>query len=312
MRLGSFRSHESVSAWPRVLNWAMVISALLFVSCQSSLAQNKNEPLGERKIVVESCVISGTRAVDSAELVEITSSMTGSTFNDDAEELRERIQAQFQDRGYFNVEIQKLDSKIIDPLASPKPVRLEAQVGEGTRCRLSTIEFTGNHTLNSEELRAKFPIKIGDEFARSKIAAGLDAMRGLYGSRGFIESVFIPDAKLDSSSTVKLNIEVQEGPQYRMDKLEISGPPEVAEELQMRWELAPGAIFNAAYVDTFLEMNGSLLPADFTQSSGVELFTDCRDATVSVRLHLTQDPQHAVLDRTKHVDCQSTAEKQKK
>ena len=155
MRLGSFRSHESVSAWPRVLNWAMVISALLFVSCQSSLAQNKNEPLGERKIVVESFVISGTRAVDSAELVEITSSMTGSTFNDDAEELRERIQAQFQDRGYFNVEIQKLDSKIIDPLASPKPVRLEAQVGEGTRCRLRvTILSTQKNCEQSSRSRS--------------------------------------------------------------------------------------------------------------------------------------------------------------
>jgi hemolysin activation/secretion protein len=313
MGLIFFRSQESAGAWlpfmRRVLDWAIVVSALLSVSCQSSLAQTKNQSLDDRKIFVESFVISGTQAVDSAELAEITNSMAGSTFNDDAEELRERIRAQFQDRGYFTMEIQKLDIKVIDPLASPKPVRLEAQVSEGPRCRLSSIEFTGNHALSSEALRAKFPIKIGDEFVRSKIVAGLDSMRGLYGSRGFIESVFIPDAKLDSSSTVKLNIEVQEGPQYRMDKLEILGPPEVAEKLQTRWKLAPGAIFNSAYVGTFLERNSSLLPADFTQSSGVELFTDCRDATVTVHLHLTQDPQHAALDRTKHVDCPPPAPK---
>ena len=311
-----FRSQESAGDWlpfmRRVLDWGIVVSALLSVFCQSSLAQTKNQSLDDRKIVVESFVISGTQAVDSAELAGITNSMAGSTFNDDAEELRERIRAQFQDRGYFTMEIQKLDIKVIDPLASPKPVRLEAQVSEGPRCRLSSIEFTGNHALSSEALRAKFPIKIGDEFVRSKIAAGLERMRGLYGSRGFIESVFIPDAKLDSSSTVKLNIEVQEGPQYRMDKLEILGPPEVAEELQTRWKLAPGAIFDAAYMATFLETNGSLLPPDFTQSSGAELFTDCRGATVSVHLHLTQDPQHAALDRTKHVDCRPPTEKKEK
>ena len=103
----------------------MVVTALLFVSCRSSLAQTLNQSLDDRKILVESFVISGTQAVDSAELAEITNSMAASTFNDDTEELRERIRAQFQDRGYFKAELQKLDIKVIDPLASPKPVRLE-------------------------------------------------------------------------------------------------------------------------------------------------------------------------------------------
>ena len=121
-------------------------------------------------------------------------------------------------------------------------------------------------------------------------------MRDLYSSRGFLESFSLPDAKLDSSSTVKLNVDVHEGPQYRMDKLEILGPPEVAEKLQTRWKLAPGAIFDAAYVETFLEKNRSLLPENFNQRNGVELFTDCRDGTVSVHIHLTQDPKHVALD----------------
>lgn len=292
----------------RVLEGLMVVSVLVFLSWQSGRAQTNSQSLDDRKIAVESFVVSGTRAIDSAELAEITHSMAGRKFNDNSEELEERIRAQFQDHGYFKVEIQKLDIKVLDPLASPKPVRLDAQVSEGPRCRLSSIEFTGNHALSSQELRAKIPIKIGDEFRRSKIAAGLNSMRGLYGSRGFLESVFVPDVKWDSSSTAKLNIEVKEGPQYQMDQLEISGPSEVAEKLQMRWELAPGTIFDATYLGTFLEKNGSLLPADFTQSSGVELFTDCRDGTVSVHLHLIHDPQHAALDRTKHVDCSKPTE----
>jgi outer membrane protein assembly factor BamA len=294
----------------RLLEWTLVVSPLLFVSCQSSLAQSGSQSLNDRKIVVESFVISGTQAVDSAELAEITDSMSGSTFNDDAEELGERIRAQFQDHGYFKAEMQKLDIKVIDPLASPKPVRLEAKVSEGPHYRLSSIEFTGNHAVSTPELRAEFPIKVGDVFARSKIAGGLESMRRLYGSRGFLDFTCVPDTRLDSGS--RLNIEVQEGPQYRMDKLEISAPLEVVEKLQTRWELPPGAVFNAGYVETFVEKNRSLLPADFTQSNDVEVFPDCRDATVSVHLHLTQDPQHAALDRTKHVDCRSPEEKTKK
>ena len=76
-----------------------VISVLLFVSFQSSSAQIRNESSNDRKIVIESFVISGTQALDSAGLAEITNSMAGSTFTDDAEELQERVRAQFQDRG---------------------------------------------------------------------------------------------------------------------------------------------------------------------------------------------------------------------
>jgi outer membrane protein assembly factor BamA len=287
-----------------------VVSALLF-SFQSSLAQTEVQAHEGRKIIVESFVISGTRAVDSVELADITNSMAGSTFTDDSEELEERIRAQFQDRGFLQAEVKHLDIKVIDPLASPRPVRMEAEVSEGPRCQTAGIEFTGNHALSSEELRAKFTIKIGEPFARSKIAMGLTSMRNLYRSRGYLEETSIPDTKLDSNAAVKLNIEVDEGPQYRMDKLEIYGPAEVAEKLQAQWELAPGTVFDATYVEKFLEKNSSLLPADFTQANGVELFKDCDDRTVSVHLHLTQDPQHAALDRTKHVDCPPQAKKKK-
>src|SRR2546428_7280980 len=112
----------------RVLERVVVVSAILFASSPSSLAQTRNQSLDDRKIVIESFVISGTREVDSAELAEITDSMSGSTFNDDSEELEERIRAQFQDRGFFKAELKKLDIKVIDPLASAKPVRLESQV----------------------------------------------------------------------------------------------------------------------------------------------------------------------------------------
>jgi hemolysin activation/secretion protein len=301
--------HKQRFLMRRVPKLTAVVSVVLFLSFQSSLAQTRSA--NDRKVVIESFVISGTQALDSAELAEITNSITGSTFSDDAEELQDRVRAQFQDRGYFYVDIQKVDVKVIDPLATPKLVRLEAQVSEGTRCRLSGIEFTDNDAITAQELRAKFRLKTGDKFARAKIAAGLEGMRDLYNSRGFLEEFSIPDAKSDSSSTIKLSIEVHEGPQYRMNNLEILGPSEVAEKLHMRWKLAPGAIFNKAYVETFLEKNRSLLPDNFTQGDGVQLFTDCRDGTVSVHIHLTQDPNHVALDRTEHVDCPSPAEKNK-
>jgi outer membrane protein insertion porin family len=291
--------------------WVIEVSVLLFVCCQAGLAQSYDQTSGAHKVVVESLAIFGTRAVDSAELADITDSMSGSTFNDDADELSERIRNQFQTHGYFKAEVEKLDIKVIDPLASPKPVRMEAQVSEGARYRLSSIDFIGNHALSAQELRADFLIKTGDVFTKSKIGAGLEGMRVLLGSRGFLDFYSVPETTFDSGSTVNLNIEVQEGRQYRMDKLEITGPPEVTEKLQTRWELETGAVFDATYMKTFLEKNSSLIPADFVEQTGVELFKDCNSSTVSVHIHLTQDPQHAALDRTKHVICAASEEKKK-
>jgi outer membrane protein insertion porin family len=290
---------------------AFVVSILLFASCQASVAQSGDQTSAAHKVVIESFVISGTRAVDTAELADITDSMSGSRFNDDNDELSERVRMQFQDRGYFKAEVEKLDIKVIDPLASPKPIRMEAQVNEGARYRLSTIDFTGNHALSAQELRADFRIKNGDIFTRSKIGAGLEGMARILSSQGFLDFSAVPETRFDSGSSVNLNIEVQEGRQYRMDKLEIVGPSEIADKLRPRWELETGAVFDASYVKTFLEKNSSLVPADFVQDTGVELFKDCNSSTVSVHTHLTQDPQHAALDRTKHVDCRASAENKK-
>jgi outer membrane protein assembly factor BamA len=219
--------------------------SLLSVSIPACLAQTAGQSAGEREVLIDSLVISGTRTVDSAELAEITNSMAGSAFNDDSDELEERIRDQFQNHGYFKVEVQHLDIKVIDPLASRKLVRLEADVSEGPLCRLSGIDFTGNHAIHSPELRAKFPTKTGNVFKKSEIGGGLDSIQKFYGSQGFLDSMFTPNAQIDSASTVKLDIEVQEGPQYRMGKLEIFGPAEVSDKLQARWEIAPGTVFDA-------------------------------------------------------------------
>jgi outer membrane protein assembly factor BamA len=288
----------------RVIDCGIVNSLLLwFVVCPSGLAQTQDQSSDGRKILVDSFVIAGTRAIDSAELAEITGSIAGSEFNDDPDELGERVRSQFQDHGYFQAVLEKLEIKVIDPLASPKPVRLEAEVSEGPLCRLSGIDFTGNHSVASKELRALFPIKTGDVFKKAKIAEGLESMMRSAGSHGLLDFVAVPSTTFGPGSTVKLDIEVQEGPQYRMGKLEIIGPPEVAEKLQEGWELDSGAIYDSGYMKTFLGKNSSLLPADFVESSGAARFKDCGNATVSVHFHLVPDAQHEALDRAMAAKC---------
>ncbi len=96
---------------------------------------------------------------------------------------------------------------------------------------------------------------------------------------------------------------------YRMGSFEVVGATELTEKLQARWKLRPGTVFNRDYVETFVDKNRSLLPEDFTIDNGVALIKDCPAATVSVHLHLKDDPQHEVLDSQKRVTCPKSDER---
>ncbi|MGD0791019.1 MAG: POTRA domain-containing protein [Terriglobales bacterium] len=291
-----------------------LICVLFFLSNQVSVAQTdfgvkvsrgvsldaQNGP-ANRKIVVDSLVISGTQSIERGELEEISNSVIGAQFDEDKEGVEDQILSKFQDRGYFQAVVDNLEIKVLDPLASPKPARLEAQVTEGPLCHLGAIEFLNNRAFSSAKLRAKYPIKDGEVFKRSKIAGGSVALRKVYSSRGFLDASFVPDVLF--GSMVNLKIHVSEGPQYRMGSFEVVGPPELAEKLQARWKLHPGTVFNRDYVETFVDKNHSLLGADFTIDNGVALIEDCPAATVFVHLHLKNDPQHEVLDSQKRVTC---------
>jgi outer membrane protein assembly factor BamA len=293
----------------RVLE-SLIVVLLLFLFCQSGFAQTQIPSTDGRKILVDSLIISGTRTIDAAELAEITGSISGSEFEDDSDEMQERIRDQFQNHGYFQVEVGKFEIKVLDPLASPKLVRLEADVNEGPLCRLSTIDFTGNHFTTTEELRVMFPLKTGDVFEKAKIAGGLESMMKSMGAHGLLDSTSVPTTTF-SGSTVKLGIDIQEGPQYHMGKLEVIGPAEAADKLQARWTLDPGAVFDRSYVRKFLEENSSLLPANFIEEDGMKILKNCSDSTVSVHIHLVSDPQHDALDRAKPTDCGDPDEKKK-
>lgn len=294
----------------RHLSNRLMLKLLLWATLSCFLTGQSESPATHREILVESLSVVGTKSIASAELAEITNEFSGSKFKDDSEELGERLRAQFQEHGFFNPKIQKLDITPIDPLGSPKPVRIEAEVLEGQRCQFSGVEFVGNRALSSDEFRAKFSMKAGDLFKSSKVRTGIESVRRAYEHEGFLDAVSIPKTTFDGS-TAKLSMEVREGPQYHMGSLEVAGPTEIADLLQARWELQSGAVFDEGYVDAFLDKNSSLLPSDFVRYDHSALLKDCPKATVSVHLHLTKDPQHLAKDAEQRVACKDSDEPKK-
>jgi outer membrane protein assembly factor BamA len=256
-------------------------------------------------IVVEHIALSGTQTLSSDEIAAITSAMTGTCMDDDSGAVAEVIRDQFQQRGYFSAKVEDSQIEVDDPLAMPKPVDVEAQVKEGPLYRLAELELANYRAFSSDQLRAQFPVKLGDVFSTEKVRSGLDALRRLYVSQGYLDFTCVPSTEPLPEYAVRLKIEIQEGRQYRMGKLQIAGAPEVAEDLETRWSLLPGAVFDGTYPEKFVKDNRDILPAGFNPYASVRWIRDCRDNTVNVAIYL--DKNSIPLQPAKEDDCDSAA-----
>jgi outer membrane protein assembly factor BamA len=270
------------------------LTAFLRADCTKDQDHRSSKNAG---FLITDFTISGTQTLSSDELATITNELIGSCFDENSEELEERVRASFGNRGYLGVRVKSLRVKPIDPTGVPKPAMLEADVLEGPRFRLAEINFTGNHAFTADELRRKFLLKDGDLLARDKIAGGLDELRQLYVSRGFLDFTRIDEIHAPSDGTASFSFSILEGVQYHMGKLEIFAKKELADNLLSKWELPEGAVFDRTYLDKYIGSNRSLLPPQF-QWEHLQIVRDCPDATVDVRLPLdAMDPRSQSLPK---------------
>jgi len=278
---------------------ALILSAsFLPAQCANDRRQNKNAG-----ILITDFTITGTQTISATELARITSDMVGACYDEDSEEMEERLRAAFQDRGYFRVEVKSLRIKPRDPLGVPKPVTLEGDISEGPQYRLADVSFVNSHAFPAAKLREQFPLKKGALMERGKIASGLESLRKLYGTRGYLDYVAIPETQFGSNATVNLAVTIEEGPQYHIGKLDIVADKEVAGRLRMEWKLAEGDVYDYTYIDEYLTAARELLPSNFSRAN-VQTWQNCPEGLVQVRM-MVDPAQEKSSSEMKSVPCDS-------
>jgi outer membrane protein assembly factor BamA len=279
----------------------VLLATTLFAQTQSST------PTIQRPLLIQEIHVTGTRSLGSTQLNEIISPLNLVKVRS-SDEIGERLRFQFQNFGYFKVELQSLQAKPLDPLATPTPVTVEAEVAEGPRFRFGEIQFRNIHALTAEQLHDSFPIHAGDFFSRNKVGTGLEATRKAYAKLGYIDMYCIPEVQV-GGEVVNLTIDVSEGKQYRLGTAEFAGNPEAAEQLRPRWELESGKPFDYSYLQSFLEENASLFPSTFDRENSVTVARNCRDNTVAVFIELS--PNHPNVVAPKDSGCDQNPNQKK-
>ena len=233
-------------------------------------------------LILNDLTVAGTTSLSSTQLAEIVNAVIGTCF-DDSVTVEEMLRASFQDHGYFQAEVKRVSLKSSDPLAVPKPVTAEADVAEGPQYRVGEITFLKNHAFPSDRLRQEFLLKPGEVFERVKVATGLEGLQRIYGSAGFLDGYCIPDTEFASNATMSLRVTIFEGEQYHFNKLQIIAEKDAADRLEAKWELREGAVYDAQYIDQFIDANHDSLPQGFT-TQNVQVIHNCPKALVDIRL----------------------------
>ena len=223
----------------------------------------------------------------------------------------ERVRAEFQNRGYFKVLVEDAKTDIHDtghtglhvPLLQAgmgKSVDIMIPIEEGARYHLGTITFKNNKAIrNNAALRSLFPIKDGDIFSREKVAKGLENLRKAYGEAGYINFTSVPDTKFDDEKkTVDLVVDVDEGKQFYVRRIEFQGNTTTRDKV-IRREIAleEGQIYNSRFWElSLLRLNQlgyfeQLKPDD---PNTTERHLDEKNGTVDLTLKVHEKGKNSI------------------
>ena len=173
------------------------------------------------------------------------------------EEDTERVRQAYRDKGYANAAVEEPKTQIRDEGGlnwftfrprTGKRIDILLPIEEGGRYRLGTITFSGNKAVNNiRALRATFAIKDGDWFNATAIGKGLENLRKAYGALGYINATAVPKVTYDDQKhLVSLDIDIDEGKQFYVSRIEFQGNT-ITRDRVIRRELLldEGSIYNS-------------------------------------------------------------------
>ncbi len=173
------------------------------------------------------------------------------------EEDTERVRQAYRDKGYADAAVEQPKTQIRDQGGlnwltfrpnRGKRVDIQMTIEEGGRYRLGAITFTGNKQItNLKALRATFPIKDGDWFSATLVGKGLENLKKAYGGLGYINFGAIPKLTTDDQKkTVSMNIDIDEGKQFFVSRIEFQGNT-ITRDKVIRRELMldEGSVYNS-------------------------------------------------------------------
>jgi outer membrane protein insertion porin family len=147
---------------------------------------------------------------------------------------------------------------LVDEPDCKRGVELSIPVAEGPIYMWDKAEWTGNEVLTPIQLDATLAMKNGELANGARFDKGLHELTRRYGLTGHLDVRFGAKPEFDDTAArLTVKIAVNEGPQYLMGKLTITGVSSAdVVALEQRWKLRRGDVFDTTYPERFLKTDG--------------------------------------------------------
>src|SRR5262245_4759013 len=193
----------------------------------------------------------------------------------------------YRQQGYLKALFKPAQAQLGMDGECKRDVVVTLPVEEGPQFRWDKALWEGSRVLSPEELDAAMAMKSGSIADESKISRGFGAIVQAYGKKGHMRVGLKPTPLFDDEKRmVSYQVSVEEGPQYRMGQVHLSGLPEDdIKKLLARWKLKPGEIFDSSYPSELLmkaSREGALSSLSVTKVQNMEFKPDHLKLTVDV------------------------------
>ena len=176
--------------------------------------------------------------------------------------IKNAVLTTYQDRGYWRAKVSANVTWVKGHGESRQVDVLISAMNEGAQYSLKEIRLTGTAVFSTGELLGLVPIHPQDLMSRTKVERGLEAMRELYASRGYVAFTAIPHAELDDMAhVVLLDITVQEDRPFRFGNLTTEGlDVATSRELRQAWDQVRDQFYSADKLRSLLGKSLALPP----------------------------------------------------
>src|SRR5688572_2459122 len=133
----------------------------------------------------------------------------------------ERLKNHYQDHGYMNVTFGEPTLETI----GRNRVRVNVAIKEGEIHKFGKVTVSGNTVFTADQIIGDWPLKEGETIRRQPIQTRADAFGEAYRMRGYIYAYVNPvyTPRPGTDDVVDVHIEVFEGDQFRLGRLEFQG-----------------------------------------------------------------------------------------
>jgi len=201
-------------------------------------------------------------------------------------EIGERIRQAMRSVGYFKAVVD--EPKFSFPTQGREIANVTVKVNPGAQYRLGEIHFLRATVLSPDQLRNVFWQRKGDLFNATKFSVGLEHLRKLYGTRGYVDMVATPLVITDESRhSIDLNLQVDEGQAYDFGKLYLEGVephPGAGKALLNSWNPLEGRRYNPVKLQHWLLANHFDWKVSALASDSIKTTVDAESRVVNVTL----------------------------